>query len=139
MFQLYTEKKFFHKYIFIDTSGFPLAESAEQLWPQNPRDAETIQPNTLNLDSDVIAQHQARHGAGEEYGNTTGLHTRAFDNPATWKAQPIVWIADDTLGLGRAEVARLTAERVKASAEYATRDEKGKVEVERGPPDEVSY
>jgi hypothetical protein len=139
VFQIYCERKFSRKYIFLDSTGFPLAGSAERLWPENARDAETIQPGTLNLDSDLVAQHQARHGAGPEYGNTTGLHKRAFDNPATWKAQPTIWIADDKLGLGRSEVSRLTAERVDASSEYAFRDEKGKVIVERGPPDEAWY
>ena len=137
VFQIYVERKFHHQYIYVDTTGYPLAGSAERLWPENPRDAETIQPGTLNMDSDVVAQHQAKHGAGEEYGNTTGLHQRAFDNPAIWKRQPVVWLADDKLGLGRAEVTRLTADSVDSSHEYAQRDEKGNVIVERGPPDEV--
>jgi calcium permeable stress-gated cation channel len=93
----------------------------------------------MNLDADLIAQASAERGMGEEYGNTSGLHHHAFDNPAIWKRQPIVWIADDKLGLGRSEVDRLKTQEVDASCEYATMDEKGKVDVQRGPPDEAWY
>jgi calcium permeable stress-gated cation channel len=92
----------------------------------------------MNLDADLIAQAVAEHGAGAQYGNTTGMHKHAFDNPAAWKDQPVVWIPDDTLGLGRSEVDRMGTQKVDASCEYATMDEKGHVEIQRGPPDEVS-
>ncbi len=77
--------------------------------------------------------------AGEPYGNTTGMHERAFDHPATWKPQPVVWFSNDTLGIGRAEVRRIKEARVDASTEFAEMDADGKLHVERPAPDEAWY
>jgi hypothetical protein len=75
--------------------------------------------------------------AGAQYGNTSGFHDQAFDHPALWKKQPVIWIADDTLGLGRDQADRINAKRVEASTEYASMDQDGKLSVQRGPPDEA--
>jgi hypothetical protein len=83
---------------------------------------------------EVAAEH-----AGPELGNTTGFHERAFDHPALWKKQPAIWIADDTLGLGRDMADRINAKKVEASTEYATMDKDGKLDVQRGPPDEAWF
>lgn len=85
----------------------------------------------------VIDQEDAY--AGAHYGNTSGFHKRAFDHPALWKACPTIWIADDALGIGRSEVARIRAAGVDASCDYATLDKDGKLAVTRGPPDEAWY
>lgn len=77
--------------------------------------------------------------AGPELGNTSGFHARAFHHPALWKKQPAIWIADDTLGLGKFQAERLNGLDVEASTEFASMDEKGNVVVERGPPDEAWY
>ncbi|WWD18719.1 hypothetical protein CI109_103173 [Kwoniella shandongensis] len=77
--------------------------------------------------------------AGAEYGNTSGFHYRAFDHPALWKKQPVVWIADDPLGLGKYEAEQINGKGVEASTEFAHMDPKGKLEVERSPPDEAWY
>jgi hypothetical protein len=79
-------------------------------------------------------------GPGEVYGRTSGMHPTAFGNPATWKPQPVVWIADDSsgVGLGPAEVRRLKEAGILASCEYTRRDaESGKIFVNRSPPDEA--
>ncbi|KAL8279899.1 hypothetical protein RQP46_007749 [Phenoliferia psychrophenolica] len=75
--------------------------------------------------------------AGPAYGNTTGLHDHAFDHPSLWKPAPIVWMADDSLGIARAEAARLNSLKIEASTEYATMDVDGKIDVTRGAPDEA--
>ncbi len=77
--------------------------------------------------------------AGPELGNTSGLHRRAFDHPALWKQQPVVWIADDPLGIGKFEAARINNAKVEASTDFAHMDAKGTLQVERGPPDEAWY
>lgn len=59
-----------------------------------------------------------------------------FDNPAMWKPQPVVWIANDPLGIGNSEAERLNDQGIPASTEYAVEDVKAKIEVSRSPPDE---
>jgi hypothetical protein len=61
---------------------------------------------------------------------------REFDHPALWMKQPCVWIADDPLGIGRAEAARINAAGVEASTEFAHMNEKGQLAVDRCAPDE---
>jgi len=82
---------------------------------------------------------EEQENAGPEHGNTSGFHARAFDHPALWKKQPVVWIADDPLGIGKFETKRINDLRVEASTEYAIMDAKGTLVVERGPPDEAWY
>jgi hypothetical protein len=139
VYQIWLERRFSHRYLYLnaapDTAG---SLSAEALWP-NAQGSLPDAPGTLALDTDLHVQHAAANGMGAEYGNTTGLHPRAFDNPATWKRTPTIWIADDTNGIGRAEAARLEGMRVESSTQYATMDEAGKVEISRGPPDEAWY
>jgi hypothetical protein len=110
--------------------------SAEALWPSQTG-ALPNAPGTLALDTDLHVMHAAQNGMGPDYGNTSGLHPRAFDNPAAWKRTPTIWIADDTNGIGRAETARLNSMGVEASTDYATMTPEGKVEITRGPPDEA--
>lgn len=88
----------------------------------------------IPTDPTVVAQQ-----AGPELGNTTGFHERAFEHPALWKKQPTIWVADDTLGLGRDQVDRINAKRVEASTEFARMDKDGKLDVDRAPPDEAWY
>ncbi|KAL1413095.1 phosphate metabolism protein 7 [Vanrija albida] len=59
-----------------------------------------------------------------------------FDNPAMWKAQPVVWLSNDPLGIGNSEAERLNDQGIPASTEYAIEDVKAKIEVARSPPDE---
>lgn len=77
--------------------------------------------------------------AGAELGNTTGYHEKAFEHPALWKKQPAVWLAEDHLGIGKFESARINEAGVDSSTEFATMNEKGNIDVSRGPPDEAWY
>lgn len=92
-------------------------------------------------DAAVIEEHRKGiENPGEVYGKTSGMHLTAFDNPATWKPQPVVWITDDSsgIGLGPAEVKRLEEAGILASCEYTRRDaESGRILVDRSPPDET--
>jgi len=95
-----------------------------------------------NAPQDAAVIEEGIEKPGEVYGKTSGMHLTAFDNPATWKPQPIVWITDDSsgIGLGPAEVKRLNEAGVLASCEYTRRDaESGKIVVVRSPPDEAWY
>ena len=89
-------------------------------------------------DATVVEEH--RKGFDQVYGKLSGVHRSAFDNPSTWKPQPVVWITDDSsgIGLGPAEVRRLTEAGILASCEYTHRDpESGRIVVDRSPPDET--
>jgi hypothetical protein len=77
--------------------------------------------------------------AGAEYGNTSGFHDHAFHHPAMWKKQPVVWITNDPLGVGKFETERIQAAGVEASCEYTGMDEKGGLQVQRSPPDQAWY
>lgn len=61
---------------------------------------------------------------------------REYDHPAMYKKQPVIWIADDPLGLGRYEADKINGQGVEASTEFAHMDEKGVLDVDRSPPDE---
>lgn len=92
-------------------------------------------------DAALIEEHRKGiEQPGEVYGHTSGMHLTAFDNPATWKPQAVVWITDDSsgVGIGPAEVGRLREAGVLASCEYTRRDaESGRIVVDRSPPDEA--
>lgn len=60
----------------------------------------------------------------------------AFDHPSTYVEQPWIWIPRDELGLSEMLVKELTEAGVGASNRGTKMDEKGVVEVTRGPPDE---
>ena len=99
--------------------------------------------STTNLNTQFgrvqTSASEEEDNAGPEHGNTTGFHERAFDHPALWKKQPVIWIADDPLGIGKFENGRLDGQRCEASTEFAHMDAKGNIEVDRSPPDEAWY
>lgn len=82
---------------------------------------------------------EEEQNAGPELGNTSGFHAHAFDHPALWKKQPVVWIANDPLGVGKYECEQINAKNVEASTDFASIDDKLKLHVERAPPDEAWY
>lgn len=86
-----------------------------------------------------MSPEEEDENAGAEYGNTSGFHDRAFDHPAMWKKQPIVWITNDPLGVGKFETERIQAADVDASCEYTGMDEKGGLQVTRAAPDQAWY
>jgi hypothetical protein len=72
----------------------------------------------------------------DEPQDRANFDEHAFDHPSTYKAQQCVWIPRDTLGLSGVLVEELTSVGITASDEGAVMDERGIVEVQRGPPDE---
>lgn len=70
------------------------------------------------------------------HSNAAREDEHEFDNPALWKKQDTIWIANDPLGLGRYESEQINAAGVESSTEFAHMNEKGDVWVDRGPPDE---
>ncbi|GJE89817.1 hypothetical protein PsYK624_059250 [Phanerochaete sordida] len=59
-----------------------------------------------------------------------------FDHPSTYEGQPWIWVPRDPYGISRLLVDELRAAGVEASDEGSVMDEKGTVEVTRGPPDQ---
>lgn len=104
-----------------------------------PTSETAASPAEGKLGHAALSPSEEEANAGAAYGNTSGFHDRAFDHPAMWKDQPVVWIADDPLGVGKFEVERIQSFNVNASTEYAGMDEKGHLHVQRAPPDQAWY
>ncbi|TRM61311.1 phosphate metabolism protein-domain-containing protein [Schizophyllum amplum] len=78
----------------------------------------------------------ARSNATEENGYNEYDEEHAFDHPALHEPQPWIWVPRDPLGLSGLLVGELTSAGVEASDVGAVMNEKGVVDVSRGPPDE---
>ncbi|GAA5911541.1 uncharacterized protein JCM6883_005788 [Sporobolomyces salmoneus] len=82
-------------------------------------------------------QHQTANSSpggtlpGEEH-----LDRHAFDHPASYEDYPTVWIPQDRRGFYEREVGDTKSAGVDVSTEGATMNEKGKVDISRGPPEE---
>ena len=70
----------------------------------------------------------------EELHDFTIDGPKDFDHPASVEAQRVVWIPDDELGLGKAEVEDMVRRGVDATLEKAEMDGKGKVKITGPPP-----
>ncbi|WWC88432.1 uncharacterized protein L201_003343 [Kwoniella dendrophila CBS 6074] len=104
----------------------------------------TTHNKSLNIDpktgiTQTSSTEEEDENAGAQFGNTSGYHYRAFDHPALWKKQPVVWIANDQLGVGNHLAEKINNKNVEASTEFTSMDEKQHIHVERSPPDEAWY
>ncbi|WWC62853.1 uncharacterized protein I303_105451 [Kwoniella dejecticola CBS 10117] len=105
----------------------------------------TSNPKSIGIDPKTGVTQQSSNeeyspeNAGPEHGNTSGFHYRAFDHPALWKKQPVIWLANDDLGVGAHLTEKINAKNVEASTEFTSMDAKQKIHVERSPPDEAWY
>ena len=70
----------------------------------------------------------------EELHDFTVDGPKDFDHPASVETQRIVWVPDDDLGLGKAEVGDMSTRGIEGSVEKAEMDEKGKVKITGPPP-----
>ncbi|KAL0240602.1 hypothetical protein I308_106400 [Cryptococcus tetragattii IND107] len=125
--QIYIDWFRFTKPYLIYVHRTPSVPNSSSVEPKVGRGGVTDSPS----DEDALA--------GPELGNTSGFHERAFDHPALWKKQPVIWVAVDPHGLGALEVERINDKGVEASLEYAVMNEKGQIDVQRSPPDEAWY
>jgi hypothetical protein len=89
------------------------------------------------LDHTAVSADEEANQAGAPWGNTSGFHDNAFDHPAMWKPQPIIWITDDPLGVGKFETERIQSQNVGASCEYTGMEDNGQLMVKRSPPDQT--
>lgn len=107
-------------------------------------ESSTFPPTRVSME-----EHQALHDKQREHhGDTAGsspngtlpgdehLDRHAFDHPSTYEDYPTVWIPQDRRGLYEREVNDTKQAGVDVSTEGATMNEKGKVDISRGPPDE---
>jgi len=70
----------------------------------------------------------------EELHDFTIEGPKDFNHPASVKTQRSIWVPDDELGLGRAEVEDMKNRGFQASLEKAAMDEKGKIKITGSPP-----
>lgn len=70
----------------------------------------------------------------EELNDFTIEGPTDFDHPASVETQRIIWLPDDELGLGKAEVEDMRTRGLQASLEKAEMDEKGKIKITGPPP-----
>jgi len=70
----------------------------------------------------------------EELHDFTLDGPKDFNHPASVETQRIIWMPDDSLGLGKAEVEDLKMRGVQASLEKAEMDERGKIKITGPPP-----
>ena len=89
------------------------------------------------LNHSQVSPDAEDENAGAPYGNTSGFHEQAFDHPAMWKPQPVIWITDDPLGVGKFEAEKINAQNVNASTEYTGMEVNGRLKVGRSPPDQT--
>ncbi|EJU00089.1 DUF221-domain-containing protein [Dacryopinax primogenitus] len=120
VFEVWVEWRFARLYTFVGPSAGPGMLAGLEKSVSEEDDAQPY-PGSNNASSEQDAPDP---------------NTHAFDHPALWKPTPLIWLAADTLGIAQSETARLEGEGLRASTEYASMDEKGKVTVLRGPPDE---
>ena len=70
----------------------------------------------------------------EELHDFTIEGPKDFNHPASVETQRIIWIPDDELGLGKAEVEDMKQRGMEASLEKAEIDERGKIRITGPPP-----
>ncbi|KAJ9112858.1 hypothetical protein QFC19_000413 [Naganishia cerealis] len=139
--QLYMKRKFNREYIVYTNSsligGTQSTTKLHQTTTTGTAGTEGGGGGYVQPQGDVLTRDDSSSTAGAQYGNTSSLHAHAFTHPALWKRQPVVWMAEDELGIARKEVERLNDEHgVEASTQYARMDAAGKIKVDRAPPDD---
>jgi len=147
VFQIWVQRKYnLRRLTYIDSSYVAgshrlFATNASKHVEQETEKGPAVETHKTQQDATLIEEHRKGiEEPGEVYGKTSGMHLTAFDNPSTWKPQPVIWITDDSsgIGLGPVEVGRLKEAGVLASCEYTRRvAESGKIFVDRSPPDEA--
>jgi len=70
----------------------------------------------------------------EELHDFTIDGPKDFNHPASVDTQRIIWVPEDDLGLGKAEVEDMMKRRIQGSLEKAEMDEKGKIKITGPPP-----
>jgi hypothetical protein len=111
-------------------SGSNGKETAEEIdEAHSPAD----KPRASSSESD--AEHAPRIDYDDAFfaRGPDGTEDYGFAQPAACRPQRIIWIPDDSLGLGREEVQTNKESGVKATTQNAKMDEHGKVDV-TGPP-----
>jgi hypothetical protein len=93
-------------------------------------------PSVSASDNDKLAEQGLNKDApGMAAAEEEQEDTYGFAHPAASRPQRIVWIPKDTLGLTAEEVAGCEEAGVKVSCVNASLNEKGKVDIDGGPPD----
>lgn len=85
------------------------------------REVESHRDAAEQAQTQEALETQRRNAVGPEENPENGAAVDSvkheFTHPALWEKQPVVWLANDKLGLGRSEVERLDAERVESSTQ----------------------
>jgi hypothetical protein len=110
------------------------------------KDESTFPPTRVSMEEQQglhDKQHRDNYHNGTSSSSPNGtlpgdehLDKHAFDHPATYEDYPTIWIPRDTRGLYEREVADTKSAGVDISTDGASMNEKGKVDISRGPPEE---
>ncbi|OAX32894.1 DUF221-domain-containing protein, partial [Rhizopogon vinicolor AM-OR11-026] len=118
-------------------SGSKRKETADSGYAPSPIDEKS--PVSSSSQSDI------EHTSESDYDDAIfarlpdGTEDYGFAHPAISRPQRIVWIPDDSLGLGREEVQANKDAGVKATTQNARMDEGGKVDVTGSPVDLLKF
>ncbi|KAK4695907.1 calcium permeable stress-gated cation channel, partial [Phenoliferia sp. Uapishka_3] len=97
-----------------------------------PPPGRTSGENLIKRRKDSAASSSGRPGVSAPRHHDTN----AFDHPASYERQRVVWIPSDVHGFSQDQIAATVAAGVEVSSAGSTMDAKGHVDVTRGPPGE---
>lgn len=125
--------------IYIDWFRFP-KDLVYYGIPKGARIGGGSQTNLVENSADRAVYAEAQENLKEEaalaHEGDDQANRHHFDHPAMWKPMPIIWNAQDPLGLGQYETNYINSVGVPSSTEFAYMNEKGDLRVDRSPPDE---
>jgi hypothetical protein len=123
-----------------DQSGEDEEDPAPGSATKPPFDSRAGRDNTSVEDGGVTpvpVEAKPKDEEAEEDEELRDFHIegpRDFDHPASVETQRVIWVPNDQLGLGLAEVEDMNRRGIEGSLEKAEMDEKGKVKITGPPP-----
>jgi len=112
-----------------ESSGKPLPPD-----PRTSQDAANVEDGGVKSSPIEAKPKDEDAEEDEELHDFTIEGPNDFNHPASFETQRIIWIPDDELGLGKAELEDMRNRGVEASLEKAEMDEKGKIRITGPPP-----
>ena len=102
--------------------------------PRTSEDAAKVENGGLEPTSVEAKPKDAEAEEDEALHDFTIDGPKDFDHPASVETQRIIWVPNDDLGLGRAEVEDMERRKIQASLEKTEMDAMGKIKITGPPP-----